>query len=380
MFRSSALTVAVLLLAGALDQAPDQSRDRLERAYRANNVGVAQLEQYDYDAAADSFRQALQIDSSLALAHLNLAIALLYGNHLDQAAPEASAAAAALPDRPQPSFVLGLIARADNRVDDAAAAFRKVLEIDPADAATKVNLGQVLLQQRKFDDAVRLFRDAVAVEPYNATAAYNLATALTRSGNADEGQQAMRRFQTLRDSAYAVTYAQGYLQQGRYGEAIASTGNEADLVDRTTPDVTFADATSTAFANAPAAAPSAGAGSVLLFDVDNDGDLDLLTAGSDGLRLFRNDAGRFTDLTSQARLPGGAAVAVVAGDYDNDGRADLFVLRPDGGTLLHQRADRTFEDVTSASALATQGLHSRTAAWVDVDHDGDVDLVVGSPL
>ena len=70
-------------------------------------------------------------------AHLNLAIALLYGSHLDSAAPEARAAAAALPDRPQPSYVLGLIARGDNRVDEAAAAFRRVLEIDPADAARR---------------------------------------------------------------------------------------------------------------------------------------------------------------------------------------------------------------------------------------------------
>ena len=45
------------------------------------------------DAAAEAFRQALQIDPNLGLAHLNLAIALLYGSHLDQAAPEARAAA-----------------------------------------------------------------------------------------------------------------------------------------------------------------------------------------------------------------------------------------------------------------------------------------------
>ena len=82
-----------------------------------------------------SFRQALQIDGSLSLAHLNLAIALLYGSHLDTAAPEARAAVAALPDRPQPSYVLGLIARGDNRIDEAAAAFRRVLEIDPTDVA-----------------------------------------------------------------------------------------------------------------------------------------------------------------------------------------------------------------------------------------------------
>ena len=159
----------------------------------------------------------------------------------------------------------------------------------------------MLLQQRAFDEAVQLFRAASDAEPYNATAAYNLATALTRAGQTDAGQQAMRRFQTLRDSAYAVTYAQGYLQQGRYGEAMASTGAEPDLVDRATPAVTFTDASSAAFAAAtPSRAP--GPGAVLLFDVDNDGDLDLLTIGADGQHLFRNDGGRFSDVTAAAHL------------------------------------------------------------------------------
>jgi len=379
MLRCVALATAVLLVASAIDQPPDAARDRLERAYRANNVGVAHLEQYDYDAAAESFRQALQIDGSLSLAHLNLAIALLYGSHLDTAAPEARAAVAALPDRPQPSYVLGLIARGDNRVDEAAAAFRRVLEIDPADVAAKVNLGQVLLQQRAFDEAVQLFRAAVDAEPYNATAAYNLATALTRAGQTDAGQQAMKRFQTLRDSAYAVTYAQGYLQQGRYGEAMASTGAEPDLVDRATPAVTFTDASAAAFAAATPGAP--GPGGVLLFDVDNDGDLDLLTIGADGPHLFRNDGGRFSDVTAAARLGGGSAgVAAVAGDYDNDGRVDLLLLKSDGGALMHQAADGSFTDVTTAVGLSSQALRSRTAAWVDVDHDGDLDLIAGSPL
>ena len=123
-----------------------------------------------------------------------------------------------------------------------------------------------------------------------------------------------------------MTYAQGYLQQGRYGEAMASTGAEPDLVDRATPAVTFTDASGPRSPPRPqghlARAP------VLLFDVDNDGDLDLLTIGADGPHLFRNDGGRFSDVTAAAHLGGGSAgVAAVAGDYDNDGRVDLLLLR-----------------------------------------------------
>ena len=41
----------------------------------------------------------------------------------------------------------------------------------------------------------------------------------------------MQRFESLRDSTYGVTYSQTYLAQGRYGEALASTGAEPDLVN-----------------------------------------------------------------------------------------------------------------------------------------------------
>jgi tetratricopeptide (TPR) repeat protein len=273
------------------------TRDRLERAYSESNRGVAYLEQYDYPAAAAAFRGALQIVPSLPAAHLDLAIALLYAGQTADARPEGEAAAKALPDAPQPPFVLGLIARADNRSEDAERAFRRVLQIDPADAASNVNLGQLLLQKRQYPDAVAAFRAAVAAEPYNATAAYGLAMGLMRSGDTASGQQAMAAFQKLRDSQYAVTYAQGYLQQGRYAEAIASTGSEPGLVDTASPAVSFAPVDA-----AISGQSLGGAADAVLFDADGDGDLDLLALGGSGPQLFRNDGGRFspTDLVPRS--------------------------------------------------------------------------------
>src|SRR5438045_885123 len=68
--------------------APDR-----EAAYRSNNLGVALLEQYQYESAASAFRDAVRIDPSLALAHLNLAIALYYVPDLPGALREATEAA-----------------------------------------------------------------------------------------------------------------------------------------------------------------------------------------------------------------------------------------------------------------------------------------------
>src|SRR5439155_10612855 len=121
---------------------PDETR---ERAYRANNRGVAQLEQSKYAEAADAFRQALRIDPALAIVHLNLSIALLYGQDLAGAGREAAEAARLLPSGPQPPYIQGLVARAENRTADALRQFERVRQIDPDDVGTRVNLGQIYL-------------------------------------------------------------------------------------------------------------------------------------------------------------------------------------------------------------------------------------------
>jgi hypothetical protein len=117
-----------------------------------------------------------------------------------------------------------------------------------------------------------------------------------------------------------------------------------------------------------------------MFDLDGDGDLDLVESGVSGMRAFRNGAGRLADVT--AGLLGSAATgpttAVLAGDYDNDGDTDLAVLRPTGVSLLRRNPSAGFTDVTAAAELGAGPSGARSAAWLDVDHDGDLDLFVAS--
>src|SRR5262249_43866796 len=101
----------------------------LEDAYRANNVGVALLEQFKYKEAADQFRRALKLDPGMSLARVNLAIALYNLPDIEGALREAKAAAEALPGSPQGHYVLGLIARSQNRMADAIEEFTRVLRI-----------------------------------------------------------------------------------------------------------------------------------------------------------------------------------------------------------------------------------------------------------
>ena len=102
-----------------------------------------------------------------------------------------------------------------------------------------MNLGQILMQERRYPEAATEFKAALDAEPYNSTAAYNLGLALARAGRAQESQAAMDRFRQLRESGYGTTIGQSYPDQGRYAEAIVSTGAEPELVDRSTPPAAF---------------------------------------------------------------------------------------------------------------------------------------------
>jgi enediyne biosynthesis protein E4 len=104
-----------------------------------------------------------------------------------------------------------------------------------------------------------------------------------------------------------------------------------------------------------------------------------LSAGADGKRTLR-----FTDVTKQAgvgreRYGMGTAVA----DYDNDGDLDLFVTAFGPDTLYRNNGDGTFTDVTSAAGLKKAGtgwIWSSSAAFLDYDRDGDLDLFVANYL
>jgi len=143
-------------------------------------------------------------------------------------------------------------------------------------------------------------------------------------------------------------------------------------------------------------APETMAGGVAVFDYNNDGKLDIFfTNGADintlkksdpkySNRLFENDgSGHFRDVTARAGLAGtGYDTGVAIGDYDNDGYEDIFVGGVYRNTLYRNNGNGTFSDVTAKAGLPTRPdpqygpLWSVGGAWVDVNNDGLLDLLI----
>ncbi|HEX4311002.1 MAG TPA: CRTAC1 family protein [Acidobacteriaceae bacterium] len=127
---------------------------------------------------------------------------------------------------------------------------------------------------------------------------------------------------------------------------------------------------------------------VAFIDYDNDGWQDIFLVngtawpGHPGRAttpaLYHNNHdGTFTDVTQKAGLAiPMCGMGVAVGDYDNDGRDDLFVTVYGQNHLFRNNGNGTFTDVTKKAGLATPPELSASAAWVDYDRDGHLDLLV----
>ena len=134
-----------------------------------------------------------------------------------------------------------------------------------------------------------------------------------------------------------------------------------------------------------------------LLDYDGDGLLDIYFVNGAAMpslvkegakhqnRLFRNNGDlTFTDVTEKAGVGGaGYGQGVAIADYDNDGRPDIYIANVNGNQLFHNNGDGTFTDVTAKARIAGgtykgHKMWSVSAAWVDYDNDGYLDLFVSN--
>ena len=127
-------------------------------------------------------------------------------------------------------------------------------------------------------------------------------------------------------------------------------------------------------------------GGVALFDVEQDGDLDVYFVQSGSLdeqsedhanKLYvNNGSGQFDLLEAgDASRNLGYSMGVAVGDINNDTLPDLFVTQLGSNVLLLNEGENQFRDITDSAGFRLEDWSTATA-FADFDRDGDLDLWV----
>jgi Flp pilus assembly protein TadD len=387
------LLTVVVAAAVPLQQPPSRptnskvaSAARGDEAVHRNNLGVAYMNQQQFERSLNFFRQAVTLDPKLEIAKVNQGIALAYLQKYGPARTVLSKATRENPSNVRAWYALGLMNKNQGDTQRALDAFLSAAKLAPNDPDVFYFIGLVQAEIGRQQEAIAAFQHVLELNSFHASAEFALARSLQRTGKGEQAREHLARFQHLVQSKLGVPMSQIYGDQGALSLALqvanAAQPSPSPIAVRFT-DVTRASGLPSSFSepSVPATASQPGPGACF-FDLDNDGRPDLFLAGGGlqgGIALLHNaGGGRFEEITQKAGLdPTLHAIACAAGDYDNDGHTDLVITTADRVLVFHNEGNGTLKDVTDAVGIRMQHA-PLAAAFVDYDHDGDLDLFVSS--
>jgi tetratricopeptide (TPR) repeat protein len=188
-----------------------------------NCLGDALLNAGQYQAAAASYRTALQFRPELAELHYNLANALANCQELDQAMACYRQAVAINPGFADAYNNLGIALRNTGQIEESSACYLKALELKADFAQAHYNLGNNFRDTGHLREAVNTYQKAISISPEFADAHNNLGNAWRDLGQADAAINAYRQALEIQPGFAQARNNLGnaLLDSGRLEEAIA---------------------------------------------------------------------------------------------------------------------------------------------------------------
>src|SRR5216683_3096775 len=182
------------------DRAPP-SGDRLVDEIRALNrsatyqvqIGMELERQGRLEDSVAAHERALEIDSQLVQAHINLI--QLYGRlrQFEKAEEHYRAAVSLDPGSAEGYYDYGVLLLSAEKYEQAESAFRKMIEIDPLSSSAHNNLGFLFERQARLPEAVAEYRRAIENKPNNRQAHFNLGRVLVNQQKYQEGIQELEK-------------------------------------------------------------------------------------------------------------------------------------------------------------------------------------------
>ena len=167
-------------------------------------VGRLDYDDGQYATAVESFRRALELDPRFMRAYDNLGLCYEALGRFDEALRSWEEAIRLNEGQktksPWPPLNLGLMLTRLDRLDEAEARFRQSLRCDPRFPQAHYQLGLTLEKKRSAGEAVSELEEAVRLDPAYSEAQYALARLYRRSGQPEKADQALQRFQELKQA------------------------------------------------------------------------------------------------------------------------------------------------------------------------------------
>ena len=218
-----------------LIQAIEELKSGDPRALRLFRQAVTEAEKGNTQEAIDLNREAIEISPDLVQAYLNLLV--LYGNggRFQEAEATYWKGVKAAENFEQLHYNFGVLLLRNERPFEARDAFLKALQINPLNADSRINLGQIEELRGDFAEAERHYRAAIEFNPNLRLARFNLARLLIARGQPGEGAAELEKIRTPEDDQtplYLYVLATARVREGKLEAALEAAEEAWELADR----------------------------------------------------------------------------------------------------------------------------------------------------
>jgi len=366
--------------------APGVRAEKAEGFARAMNLGKAFLENRESAKAIEALNEAVKLDPKSAAAWRNLARAQLLGGKPDAALETLAKAADVETESAGTSFLTGLSQIRASRFVAAIPPLVAAVRLDAQTAPLRFQLAIALQAAGQHEKAIEQLKETVRLDPQHASAYYRLANYARQAGDQVAFQRCNLEFLRLRKLFGDETRATEALERCIY--TLPESAPMPAGPERTAAiEVRFSEATETVFGD-----QRDGIGvAACVIEVEEDGGCVLFVAGADGtfalLKMSSN--GTYQRTPMEPKLSAGSFETCIVGNFHDEvptgdkydpklhARNDVLLLGRDEVRLLKRTGASTFADVTEQAGLGV--VKANAARWVDYEHDGDLDLLVGGP-
>jgi Tfp pilus assembly protein PilF len=418
--------VAAMLLLGSIaallsgchssPKLPEKGSKAYADVVSAFYVGLAALQVGDDVHAESRLSELTQLVPTEPAAWANWGVLALRQRNYDLATQRLERARDLAPQNDQIYDLLGILEADRGHSTEAIADLRKAVDLNPKNLRAAYALGEEIERQGDANSEAefqQVIQKILAAQPDNLAALLELSRIAAKRGDAGtlksavaeisarsstwppEVQQQLATVQAaaagtdLRAAATRTTFLRNVLMRvPDYRQSLSVI--KAPAGEEARPFTHFVRMESPAFKPAPA-------DTAIQFPIqpvaDSDGHrnwnwIGAIQLGSAGVPVIAEANGHEVHLSTGATLPfpGGpsfvppSSEGVLQVDFNYDFKTDLVLAGTGGVRLFRQDSPSAFTDVTTQTKLSKSVTNARyTGAWaVDIEADGDLDIVLGS--